>query len=310
MRVTVTGRSLLAEGIIGLELAATEGALPDYAPGAHIDVRLPSGLLRQYSLWERAAATERYKIAVLREDMGRGGSAEVHDLALGQALEISAPRNTFALKAHNMPVTLIAGGIGITPILAMAQELAATGRAFDLHYAAKSPAHMAFADLIAQSSFAQNTHLYFDDQAQALDIAALTAQPRPIYACGPRGLIEALQCRIGAWPEGLFNHELFRAPDAEAADFTRDQPFQIEILSTGACYTVGADQTALQVLEEAGFDIPKSCEQGICGSCLTPMKGGSADHRDYILTEAEQAAQGVIALCCSRAKSPKLILDL
>jgi len=316
LQVRVAHKRAEAQDICSLELVAADGgALPAFTAGAHIDVHLPNGLQRQYSLCNAPGETQRYVIGVLRDAASRGGSAAVHDLVQeGSVLTISTPRNLFPLAAQAPHHLLLAGGIGITPMLAMAEHLAATGQPFTLHHCNRSRARTAFISRLAVAPFAGQVQHHFDDgdAGQKLDIAA-TLKNAPagthLYVCGPQGFMDAVlnAGRAAGWPEERLHREYF---GAAPVDHTNDGSFELEIASTGKVIKVLADQTALAALHAAGLDIPMSCEQGVCGTCLTRVKAGTPDHRDQYLEPDEQAANDQFLPCCSRAKSPRLVLDL
>lgn len=316
LQVRVARKRTEAQDICSLELVALDGAaLPAFTAGAHIDVHLPNGLQRQYSLCNAPSETHRYVIGVLRDAASRGGSAAVHELvAEGSTLTISAPRNLFALEAAAPHHLLLAGGIGITPMLAMAEQLAATGQSFALHHCSRSRARTAFVERLATAPFAAHCHHHFDDgdAAQKLDIAATLANAPAgthLYVCGPQGFMDAVlnAGRAAGWPEERLHREYF---GAAPVDHSNDGSFELEIASTGKVIKVLPDQTALAALHAAGIDIPMSCEQGVCGTCLTRIKAGTPDHRDQYLEPDEQAANDQFLPCCSRASSARLVLDL
>ena len=316
IRVRVAARQEEALDICSLDLVPAEGgALPAFSAGAHVDVHLPGGLVRQYSLCNAPGETHRYRISVLRDAASRGGSATVHDqLQAGTVLEIGAPRNLFALEASAPHHLLLAGGIGITPLLAMAERLAAQGSAFTLHHATRSRERTPFVAQLTTSSYADRVYHHFDDgpAMQKLDIAAtLRAAPAGshLYVCGPTGFMEAVlaEGRAQGWDESRLHREYFAAAPTGAAG---DGGFELEIASTGRVIPVAKDQTALAALLAAGLDIPMSCEQGVCGTCLTGVKSGTPDHRDQYLTPEERAANNQFLPCCSRASGPRLVLDL
>lgn len=315
LQVKVAARREEAEGIIGLELVAVDGQpLPEFAAGAHIDVHLPGGLLRQYSLCNAPHERHRYQIGVLRDPRSRGGSQAVHDaLKVGDLVTISAPRNQFALQPapHSL---LLAGGIGVTPILCMAEALAAAGASFEMHYCARSPARQAFRTRIADSGFAARVVHHYDDgdAAQQLDLASLLARTDPathLYVCGPGGFIAHVvdTARAQGWPEAQVHFEYFGAAPVDAAG---NGSFQVKLASSGEVYTIPPERTVIQVLAEHDVEVPVSCEQGICGTCLTRVLEGQPDHRDQYLTDEERAANDQFTPCCSRAKSALLVLDL
>ena len=315
LQVRVQRKSQEAEGIVALELVSADGRpLPGFGAGSHIDVHLPNGLVRQYSLCNSAAERHRYRIAVLREPTSRGGSAAVHDLVKeGDVLTISAPRNHFAL--HDAPRSLLlAGGIGVTPILCMAQRLATWGADFEMHYCTRSAARTAFRDEIAASAFADKVHLHHDDgaEAQKLRVAELLKTPEPgtqIYVCGPGGFIDHVvnTAKANGWPAQQIHLEYFAAA---AQDTSGDQPFEVKLTSSGQTYRIPKDQTIVQALRAEGVEIMVSCEQGVCGTCITRVLEGVPDHRDCYLTDDERAANDQFTPCCSRSKTPLLVLDL
>lgn len=305
-----------AQGICSLELHALPGqSLPAFSAGSHIDVHLPGGLVRQYSLSNDCAEPDRYVIAVLRESASRGGSAAVHEqLQQGQNLSISAPRNHFALHAQAQRHLLLAGGIGITPILSMARQLAREGADFELHYCARARERMAFADAIEAAPWSERARLHVDqaDGQPALDLAALLQPVQPgvhLYVCGPKGFMDAVleTARAAGWPPEQLHYEFFAGEVEHRAD---DESFEVEVASTGQVVRVMPDQTVVKALQAIGVCVQTSCEQGVCGTCLTRVISGRPDHRDMYLTEDEQAAGDQFLPCCSRAKSARLVLDL
>lgn len=316
LRVRVASRQVEAQDICSLELVPVEGTpLPAFTAGAHVDVHLPGGLVRQYSLCNRPGETHRYQIGVLRDASSRGGSQAVHDaLHEGVMLDISAPRNLFALSDNAPHHLLLAGGIGITPLLAMAEHLSVLGGSFELHHCTRSRERTPFVPHITASSYAAKAQHHFDDgdAAQKLDIAATLAQAPAgthLYVCGPQGFMDAVlnAGRAAGWPEERLHREYFAAAPVDHAN---EGGFELEIASTGRVIPVRADQTALAALLEAGLDIPMSCEQGVCGTCLTGLKAGTPDHRDQYLTPEEREACDQFLPCCSRAISARLVLDL
>lgn len=316
LNVRVVRKAAEAEDICSLELAAVGGgALPAFSAGSHVDVHLPGGFIRPYSLCNDPAETHRYVLGVLREAASRGGSRAVHEqVHEGSVLQISRPKNHFALAPQAQRHLLLAGGIGITPLLCMAEHLARTGAAFELHYATRTQARTAFAGRMATSVFADHVHFHVDDgpAAQALDIPALLSTPRDgehVYVCGPRGFMDAVlgAARSAGWPEEQLHCEFFSAELAPAAG---DGAFEVVLSSSGRVIAVAPEQTVVQALDAAGVPVPTSCEQGVCGTCLTRVLEGVCDHRDLYLTPEEQAAHDQFLPCCSRAKSPRLVLDL
>ena len=313
--VKVLRKTQEAQDIASFELARPDGsALPAFSAGSHIDVQVPGGPVRQYSLCNDAAENHRYRIAVLRDANSRGGSAAMHDVVReGDTLTISEPRNHFPL-VHAQRTLLFAGGIGVTPLLAMAQRLAAIDADFTLHYCTRSPARTAFRGEIAASSWTQRVQFHFDDgdAAQKLDLERALGAPQGgthVYVCGPAGYIDFVvktAQRLG-WPEDQVHLEYF---GAAPQDTSGDGGFQVKIASSGAVYDVAADQTVVQALQAHGIEILTSCEQGVCGTCITRVLQGECDHRDLYFTDEEKAANDQFTPCCSRAKTPLLVLDL
>jgi len=313
--VKVARRRQEALDIASFELVKPDGsALPGFSAGSHIDVQLPGGLTRQYSLCNDAADPHRYRIAVLRDANSRGGSAALHDrVREGDTLAISEPRNHFPL-VHAKRTLLFAGGIGVTPLLCMAQRLATTGADFTLHYCTRSLERTAFGDEIAASPYAGRVHFHIDDgdAAQQLDLDAVLGQPDPgthIYVCGPSGFIAWIvqAAERFAWNKDQVHLEYFGAAPQETKG---DRAFQVRLASSGASYEVPAGQTVVQALQAHGVEILTSCEQGVCGTCLTRVLQGECEHRDLYLTDEEKARHDQFTPCCSRAKGPLLVLDL
>ena len=316
MQVTVRSRRTEAEGICSFELVHPEGlALPAFTAGAHIDVHVAPGVVRQYSLCNPPGEGGHYRIAVLREPASRGGSAGMHEqVQAGQALTISAPRNHFELAPAARRSLLLAGGIGITPIWAMAQALHATGADFALHYCGRAAARMAFVDEMARAPFGAQVQVHADDgpEAQRFDADRLLAHPEAgthLYVCGPAGFMNHVldTARRHGWPEAQLHREFFAGTATAQAS---DGGFGVRLARSGQTLQVPADKSVLEVLVAGGIDVPYSCESGVCGTCLTPVLEGVPDHRDTFLTEAERAANDQFTPCCSRAHTPLLVLDL
>ena len=316
IEVRVVGRTAEAEDICSFALQAVDGrALPAFSAGSHIDVHVPGGLVRQYSLCNDPSETHRYLIAVLRDAASRGGSVAMHDrVQVGDRLTISAPKNHFALAHGAARHLLLAGGIGVTPVLCLAERLAVTGADFAMHYCTRSRARTAFFDRIARSAYAGRVQFHFDDgdAAQQLDLEALLRTPQPgthLYVCGPKGFMDAVlgRARERGWAQAQLHVEFFAA---DVAPHDGDGAFQVRLASSGRVVTVPGDRSVVQALADAGVVVPTSCEQGVCGTCLTRVLDGVPDHRDLYLTPEEQAAGDQFTPCCSRAKTPLLVLDL
>lgn len=319
LRVRVARKEQEAEGICSLDLVSADGAeLPQFTAGAHVELLLPfvrAGLARPYSLCNSPSERHRYQIAVLREPASRGGSQAVHDqVHEGMVLEIRPPKNQFALAPQARQHLLLAGGIGVTPLLSMAEALSAAGADFALHYAVRSPERLAFARRLAAAPYAQRVHVHVDTGPveQRLDLEALLVAPsagRHVYVCGPAGFMDAALAAAAraAWAPDHVHLERFGAEPATQAG---DGSFEVQLASSGRIIPVRADQSVLQALCAAGVELPSSCEQGICGTCLTRIVSGVPDHRDQYLLPKEQAANDQFLPCCSRARSPRLVLDL
>lgn len=315
LQVQVAGKQPEAEGIASFTLRAPDGGqLPAFTAGAHIDVHVAPGLVRQYSLCNPPVERDHYRIAVLREPSSRGGSAGMHDsVSEGQMLTISEPKNHFPLVPAAR-VLLLAGGIGITPLLAMAHTLHAQGTPFELHYCCRSLARVAFKQALEQAPFASSVRVHLDDAepAQRFQASAVLADPKPdahVYVCGPAGFIAHVLETANAcgWPDEQVHREYFGAATQDTAD---DGAFDIQLSSTGERIHVSAKQSALEALLAHGLDMPYSCEAGVCGTCLTGVREGTPDHRDSFLTDKERAQGTQFLPCCSRSKSPLLVLDL
>ena len=315
LEVKVAKKTVEAVDVVSLELVSTDdSALPPFSAGSHIDVELPNGLVRQYSLCNDATETHRYLIGVLLDAGTRGGSKSVHhDVAVGSTIRISEPRNHFQLVAAERSI-LFAGGIGVTPILCMAERLASSGAEFEMHYCARSRERTAFAGRLEASAFFPRVALHFDDglQSQRLDAETALAAPASgahLYVCGPTGFMDHVMktAREQGWLEENIHFEYFAGQtQAEGAN----TGFQVKIASSGRVIAVAADQSVVAALNAHGIEVPVSCEQGVCGTCVTRVLDGVPDHRDMYFTEAEKIKNDQMTVCCSRARSPLLVLDL
>lgn len=314
--VIVGQKTREAEGIYSFELLAQDGTpLPPFSAGSHVDVQLPNGLVRQYSLCNSPEENHRYLIAVLLDPASRGGSRAMHEqVESGSRLTISEPRNLFPLAGGAGKSLFFAGGIGITPILCMAERLAQAGADFELHYCSRSEQRTAFVERLRHAAFARHVHLHFDDgdAAQKLSTEAVLAGANPqdhLYVCGPGGFMEFVlsEARRYGWAEAQLHREYFSA----AAVANQDAgSFEVTLASSGARYFIPAHRSVAEVLIEAGIDIPLSCEQGICGTCLTRVLQGTPEHRDLFMSDAEHAANDQFTPCCSRSQTPLLVLDI
>jgi ferredoxin-NADP reductase len=284
--------------------------LPAYQPGAHIDLHLPNGLVRQYSLIvPEDAEPERYIVSIKRDPASRGGSRYAHDeLHVGKALKISAPRNNFPLKEDAAHVVLIAGGIGITPIWCMVQRLEKLGQPWTLYYSCRSRADTAFLEPLQKLP---SVHFHFDDEndGKFLDIANVVVQaPKDahLYCCGPGPMLKAFEAATADRPPDQIHVEYFTAK----AEPAKKGGFTVELARSGEEHFIPEGKTILQVLLDAGIDVDYSCELGICGACETRVISGIPEHRDAILSEEEQAENKRVMICCAGCKSDRLVLDL
>jgi len=300
----------VARDINAYELRASDGRkLPPAAAGAHIDLHLANGLVRQYSLISPEPDPAAYVVAVKRDAQSRGGSRFIHEnLRPGARLKISAPRNNFPLDERAPHTVLIAGGIGITPIWSMVQRLEALGRPWRLHYACRSRDDAAFrVELESRTS----AGFHFDDEAggKVLDVGAVVASAPStahLYCCGPAPMLAAFEAAAAGWPRAQVHVEYFTAKDAPATE----GGFVIELRRSGRELVVPAGKTILETVRAAGIDAPSSCEAGICGTCETRVIAGIPDHRDQWLSEEERAANKTVMICCAGCTSERLVLDL
>jgi ferredoxin-NADP reductase len=314
MRLRVRAITYLAENVNGYELVDPNGHdLPRFSAGAHIGVRL-SHFWRDYSLWNDPAERRRYCIAVLREVQGKG-SRYLHDATrVGDLVDVSVPRNHFPLADEAEHHLLLAGGIGITPIMAMVAELRRRRCDFTVHYCTRSPERTAFREELDLLAAMGRVFFHYDggEPAKGLDIAALLKEPQPgthLYYCGPAGMMEAAAAASARWPAGTVHCEYFSGPAAAPpAKLDDDRPFRVRLAKSGGEYEVPPGATILDVLRAADVEARSSCELGYCGACLTRYSAGEVDHRDPILGEV--ARQTHLLICCSRATSDMLELDL
>ncbi|WP_353807323.1 PDR/VanB family oxidoreductase [Agromyces sp. SYSU T00194] len=305
----VVGRRTDPAGRVAvIELARADGLpFPDWAPGAHLDV-LADDLVRQYSLCGDPADHATWRIAVLREEAGRGGSAWAHaHLVEGARVRVRGPWNHFAL-VDAPGYRFIAGGIGITPLLPMIAAAEASGAPWSLDYCGRSAGRMAFLDELA--AYGDRVRVHATDAGTRMDLATVTPAPgEVVYACGPHGLLDELDERAAAWPAGTLHVERFEA--RELGEPVRHDSFEVELAATGVTVTVPPDRSILDVVEEeTDAFVISSCREGTCGTCETPVLEGEVDHRDSILTPEERAANDRMMICCSRAACPRLVLDL
>ncbi len=315
LKVRVKRVQAVADDIKSFELVSANGRLPSFAPGAHINIKLDEGLVRQYSLCNDPTDTSRYVIAVKRVPDSRGGSQAMHDtVEEGEELYISAPRNHFPLEASAKHHLLLAGGIGVTPLLCMARHLQKTGASFALHYFNRSIAHTAFHDVLSQPEFRGKIFFHYAVEPDRLhEYLHKLLWHRPegahMYLCGPPPFMDLVETTAAStWPPEAIHVEYFTADPLASAG--PREPFQITLARSGGTYTVPADKSIVAVLSEQGIQNMTSCEQGVCGTCVTGVLEGEPDHRDVFLSQAERKACDKIMVCVSRAKSERLVLDL
>lgn len=302
-----------ADRVMSVELVPAQGtAFPAFTPGAHIDLHLPNGLIRSYSLVNSPGETDRYVLGILSDERSRGGSQYVHEsLRCGAVLPIGRPRNHFALDEAAASTLLIAGGIGVTPMLCMYRELRRQDRAVSFVYCARSRAQAAFLDEL--HALGGDVRLYFDDEhdGRPFDLAALLAQQSPrvhAYCCGPNGMLKAFEtaCAVA----GIENVHIERFAASSPVSAIAATSYTVELARSGRTLDVPAGKALLDVLLEAGVEVDHSCREGLCGACETRVLGGCIEHRDSVLTQSEKAAGNVMMICVSTAKSGTLVLDL
>ena len=315
LEVEVVARETEADGICSFTLKATENAaLPSYTAGAHIDVETKPGTIRQYSLCGDPGLTGVWRIGVLREESSRGGSQSMHEsVQVGSRLRVSSPKNLFELVEAPHSI-LIAGGIGITPILAMAKALSLRGASFELHYCGRTHSKMAFTGEIGRSAFGDRTRIYTNDGAKEAqfdaDSLARSAQSTShLYVCGPAGFMDYVlnSAASAGWSSERIHREHF---SGAVVDTSHDDAFEVKLVKSGRSVTIPPGKSVLEMLLQAGVDVNYSCENGICGTCITRVVEGTPDHRDNYLTDDERAANDQFTPCCSRSKTPVLAIDL
>lgn len=312
--IVTTVRSVrkLADDIQSYELIADD--LPAFTPGSHIDLHLACGLIRPYSLCNDSSEKNRYVIAVQREKKSRGGADYIYEnIHANGTLQISAPKNNFPLVHDSRRVHLVAGGIGITPIMTMIADCQRRNIKFHLHYCVHTRQRAAFLDILQPLMETGCAVLYVSDEERRLDINDLfqrTSTEEHIYYCGPSRLMDQMAQVTARWPAGLIHFERFDISDAAGSALISDSdvPFEIQLLSSGKTYTVEPGEMIVQVLRRHGVQVDTSCEQGYCGTCMTRYVGGIPDHRDSVLDDGNR--KHYLMICCARAKEGPLILDL
>jgi phthalate 4,5-dioxygenase reductase subunit len=307
----VTRNDKIADGIYLFEFRDAGGQLlPEFSAGAHIAIRVPNGLLRKYSLCNDPAERDRYLVAVKREANGRGGSADLIDhVKAGDELSVAPPVNDFELPPRAQDFLFIAGGIGITPIMAMIRQVRTQGKRFRLFYLSRSPETTAFVDELGAPEFKDQVTIHYDggDPASSLDLKPILQERKNrehLYCCGPRPLMEAVRTMTDHWSSAAVHFEAFS--DAETHKPT-DKPFKVRLARSGDVIDVPITKTILEALRDHGLEVPSSCETGTCGTCRTKLLAGEADHRDLVLAEHERA--DTIMICVSRARSDEITID-
>ncbi|MFN3350618.1 PDR/VanB family oxidoreductase [Pseudorhodoplanes sp.] len=310
--VRVTRVDTIAEGIVLFEMRHRDGgALPAFTAGSHISLRIPNGMVRKYALCGDPAEHERYRIAVKREDQGRGGSVYLCDNAReGDEWAISAPANDFELPQRGDNFIFIAGGIGIAPVMAMIHELSNDpAKKFKLYYCARRPELAAFRERLSAPEFKGKVAFHYDDgdPDKALDLWPIVEERKNrahIYCCAPHGLMQAVRDATGHWSPAAVHFLSFADAPSQRPD---DTAFRVKLASTAELIDVPAGVTILEALRARGHTVPSSCESGTCGTCRTGLIAGKADHRDLVLTDDERQSQ--IMLCVSRALTPEIVID-
>ncbi len=312
LRVQVARKWTTASDIVAFELEPVSGALPTFQPGAHIDVHLPNGLVRQYSITNGPGDASWYRIGVKLEAASTGGSRCLHDTVReGDVLAISEPRNNFPLRRDSLRTLLIAGGIGVTPVLAMAQALKPMGLAFELHYFAQADDHLAFEEVRSELGDAVIAHLGLSPDETGAELARLLegyGHANQVYICGPGPMLEATRtiAADAGWPDHAVHFEYFK----NTTEIDDSSSFEIALARSAVTLQVPSGKTILEVLRNHGVAMPSSCEQGACGTCVVPVVEGEIDHQDVYLKESERAAGDRIMTCVSRAASARLVLDI
>jgi tetrachlorobenzoquinone reductase len=315
IKVKINGITREAENLGVFEFGAANGAsLEPFSAGAHIDLHLGNGLVRSYSLINSPCDRDRYVIGVKKESDGRGGSRYIHEqLRVGDLIEISPPLNNFELREDAARSILIAGGIGVTPLACMSRRLEEIGQPWELHYAARDRDSAGFVPQLA--AFGSKVRFYFSTefcpqpQATRIDVNEIVrTAPRDahIYCCGPHTMLTAFEAAAAGYPTGQAHIERFSNPDS----IDKNGSFEVVLAKSHETLEIPAGKTILDVLLERGVDAPYSCLEGVCSSCETRVISGVPDHRDLILTSEEREAGDRMMICCSRAKSGKLVLDL
>ena len=306
----VRGITLEARDVLAFDLRPAGGTVVDFEPGAHIELELPNAIVRHYSLINRPGERDRYVICVKRDVRSRGGSSFLHDhMRAGATVNVKSVRNNFRLATDPAPVLLIAGGIGVTPIVAMAEQLAADGHPADIVYAVKSRDELAFYDRLAHAASRLTVHI--DEEAgSVLDLDAIVASTSGethLYCCGPAPMLDAF---LTATEQRSPHYVHFERFAAVAPSVRTGGAFTVELARSGCSVAVAENETILGALRAAGITAASSCEEGICGTCEVRVLDGTPDHRDGILSASERQANRSMMICCSRSIGDRLVLDV
>jgi len=311
MKLRVTRNDAIADGINLFEFRDAGGTeLPQFSAGAHIGIQVPNGMLRKYSLCNDPAERDRYQVAVKREVNGRGGSCSlIDDVKAGDELTVVAPVNDFGLPPRAQDFLFIAGGIGVTPMMAMIRQVLAEGKRFRLFYCTRSPETTAFREELSAPQFKDMVTIHYDegDPSRSLDLRPILAERKNrehLYCCGPRPLMEAVRAMTDHWSPTSVHFEAFSEAETHKPD---DRPFKVRLARSGKVLDVSTSTTILEVLREHGLEVPSSCETGTCGTCRTKLLAGEADHRDLVLAEHER--KDTIMICVSRARGDEITID-
>jgi phthalate 4,5-dioxygenase reductase subunit len=311
IKLRVTRNDAIADGINLFEFRDAGGSeLPQFSAGAHIAIHVPNGMLRKYSLCNDPAERDRYQVAVKREVNGRGGSCSlIDDVKAGDELTVVAPVNDFGLPPRAQDFLFIAGGIGVTPMMAMIRQVIAEGKRFRLFYCTRSPETTAFLEELSAAQFKDMVTIHYDqgDPSRSLDLRPILAERKNrehLYCCGPRPLMEAVRAMTDHWSPTAVHFEAFSEAETHKPD---DKPFKARLARSGTVLDVSTSTTILEVLREHGLEVPSSCETGTCGTCRTKLLAGEADHRDLVLAEHER--KDTIMICVSRARGDEITID-
>lgn len=316
LKLRVRSVTYEAEGILSFDLVDPQGAaLPAFEAGAHIDIQTPSGLSRRYSLCNVPGQTDHYRIAVLNAPNSRGGSRAMHErVRPGDVLQVSGPHNFFPLDLQAEHNLLLAGGIGITPLIAMIEQLESLGKSYELHYCTQTPQRTAFMQRLAPRVAAGHVQIHHDhgDPRKGLDISGLLKTHRPgsqLYFCGPTGFMKAVEVATSHWPQAAVHCEYFGA-EALPTPVARSggQPLEIQLRKSQRTIMVDPAQTILQALREAQVACESSCESGLCGACKVAYMAGEIEHNDYVLDAQERQSQ--VLICCARVRQGPVVLEL